>query len=64
MKVRDVIDKLQQDGWTLSTQRGSHRQFDHPIKLGKVTVAGHPSDEVPPGTLGSIRRQSGIPDLR
>ena len=60
MKVRDVLKLLAEDGWFQVSQRGSHRQFEHPEKPGKVTIAGHPSDEVRPGTLASIRRQAGL----
>jgi len=38
MKVRDVIRLIENDGWTKVAQKGSHRQFRHPIKSGKVTV--------------------------
>lgn len=41
-------------------QRGSHRQFRHPVKPGRVTVAGNPGQELAPGTLGSILRQAGL----
>ena len=44
MKVRKVIKILQDDGWYLHRTRGSHRQFKHPVKSGKVTVPGKPSD--------------------
>jgi predicted RNA binding protein YcfA (HicA-like mRNA interferase family) len=60
MKVRDVIRLIEAEGWTFHRQRGSHRQYKHPTKPGKVTVAGKPSDEMAPGTLGSIFRQAGI----
>jgi predicted RNA binding protein YcfA (HicA-like mRNA interferase family) len=40
--------------------RGSHRQFKHLIKPGRVTVASKPSDDVAPGTLDSILKQSGL----
>lgn len=60
MKVRDVLKQIQDDGWYLVAQRGSHRQFKHPVKLGRVTVAGHPSQEMKKGTLNSILRQAGI----
>ena len=60
MKVRDVIKLIEADGWYFHRQRGSHRQYRHPTKPGKVTVAGKPSDEMAPGTLGSIFRQAGI----
>jgi predicted RNA binding protein YcfA (HicA-like mRNA interferase family) len=58
MKVRDVIRLLVGDGWTQVSQRGSHRQFEHPTKTGKVTVPGQMSDDVPTGTLRSILRQA------
>jgi predicted RNA binding protein YcfA (HicA-like mRNA interferase family) len=60
MKVRDVIRLLTDDGWSQVAQKGSHRQFRHPSKPGKVTVPGNPSDDVPPGTLNSILRQAGL----
>jgi predicted RNA binding protein YcfA (HicA-like mRNA interferase family) len=41
-------------------QKGSHRQFHHAAKPGTVTIAGHPSEEVPIGTLGNIMKQAGI----
>ena len=61
MKVRDVLKTRRSDGWVLRKQEGSHRQFIHPEKPGKVTVAGHESDEVPPKTLKSIMKQADIP---
>jgi predicted RNA binding protein YcfA (HicA-like mRNA interferase family) len=61
VKVRDVLKMLRSDGWVLRNQEGSHRQFIHPEKPGKVTVAGHESDEVPPKTLKSIMKQADIP---
>ena len=60
MKVREVIRLLNRDGWVMITQKGSHRQFKHPIKRGKVTVPGKESDDVPEGTLRSILRQAGL----
>jgi predicted RNA binding protein YcfA (HicA-like mRNA interferase family) len=60
VKVRDVIKLIEADGWYFLRQRGSHRQYRHPTKPGKVTIAGKPSDEMAPGTLGSIFRQAGI----
>ncbi|HEU4454746.1 MAG TPA: type II toxin-antitoxin system HicA family toxin [Longimicrobium sp.] len=60
MKVADVIAKLQADGWFLARTRGSHRQFKHPVKPGTVTVSGKPSLDLPPGTLNSILKQSGL----
>ena len=60
MKVAEVLRLLHEDGWYLIATRGSHRQFKHPNKLGRVTVAGKPSDDVALGTLNSIRKQAGL----
>lgn len=60
MKVRDVLKLIEQDGWFQVTQKGSHRQFKHPQKLGRVTVAGHTSQEMDRGTLNSILKQVGL----
>jgi predicted RNA binding protein YcfA (HicA-like mRNA interferase family) len=60
MKVREVIRLLADDGWYLAATRGSHRQFKHPTKRGRVTVAGKPSDDLAPGTLNSILKQAGL----
>ena len=61
VKIRIVIKALEQAGWLLVATRGSHRQFKHPLRPGRVTVAGRPSDDLAPGTLKSIARQSGVP---
>ncbi len=58
MKVREVIERLEGDGWFLVDTRGSHRQYKHPTKPGRVTVAGKPSDDLAPGTLNSIWKQA------
>ena len=60
MKVSEVLKLLQQDGWMLVATRGSHRQFKHAAKLGRVTIPGNPSDDLAPGTLNSIFKQSGL----
>jgi predicted RNA binding protein YcfA (HicA-like mRNA interferase family) len=60
VKFREVLQLLQDDGWFLVTQRGSHQQFRHPTKPGKVTVAGKPGLDVPHRTLRSILKQSGL----
>lgn len=52
VKVRDVIRMIEADGWQLAVTEGSHRQFKHPTKSGRVTVSGHPGDDMPKGTLG------------
>ena len=60
MKVKDVIRLLEGEGWFLVATRGSHRQYKHPVRPGRVTVAGKPSDDLAPGTLNSILKQSGL----
>jgi predicted RNA binding protein YcfA (HicA-like mRNA interferase family) len=60
MKVREIIRLLEADEWYLVATRGSHRQYKHPVKPGRVTVAGKPSDDLAPGTLNSIRKQAGL----
>lgn len=60
MKIKDVIKLIEADGWYLINIKGSHRQFKHSIKKGKVTIAGKLSDEVRKGTLNSILKQAGL----
>jgi len=57
-KIRDIIRQIEQDGWYLVATSGSHRQFKHPVKPGRVTVAGHPADELAFGTHNSILKQA------
>ncbi len=60
MKVIEVMQLVESDGWQLVAIRGSHRQYKHPQKPGKVTIAGKLSVDVPPGTLNSILKQAGL----
>lgn len=60
VKVGEVTRMLQGDGWFLVATRGSHRQFKHATKPGRVTVPGKPSDDLAPGTLNSILKQAGL----
>ena len=60
VKIRDIVKQLEDDGWSVVRQRGSHRQFKHATKPGLVTVAGKPGDDVAPGTLNSILKQAGL----
>jgi predicted RNA binding protein YcfA (HicA-like mRNA interferase family) len=64
MKVRDVIRVIEDEGWFLVAIRGSHRQFKHPNKPGRVTIAGKPSDDLAPGTRNSIMKQAGLKEQR
>ncbi len=56
--MRDVIRLLQDDGWFLVATVGSHRQFKHRSKPGRVTVSGQLGDDMPRGTLASVKRQA------
>ena len=60
MKVRDVIRLIEEDGWRFHSQVGSHRQYVHPAKPGRVTVAGQPSHDMHPKTLADVCRQAKI----
>jgi predicted RNA binding protein YcfA (HicA-like mRNA interferase family) len=60
MKYRDFTKMISKDGWQLKSQAGSHQQWVHPTKPGKVTVAGHPNDDIPPGTLNAMLKQAGL----
>lgn len=59
LKVSEVIRLLIDDGWFLTAQKGSHRQFKHPEKSGKVTVNGKNSDTLSQEILNSIFKQAG-----
>jgi predicted RNA binding protein YcfA (HicA-like mRNA interferase family) len=60
MKISEVLRLLAEDGWYLVATKGSHRQFKHATKPGRVTVSGKPSDDLAPGTLNSILKQAGL----
>jgi predicted RNA binding protein YcfA (HicA-like mRNA interferase family) len=60
VKVRAIIKLIEDDGWEQVATRGSHRQYRHPSKPGKVTVAGKPSRDLPKGLEASILRQAGL----
>ena len=55
-----MIRLLERDRWVLVVTKGSHRQFKHPTKSGRVTVSGHLGDDMPKGTFGSVKRQAGL----
>jgi predicted RNA binding protein YcfA (HicA-like mRNA interferase family) len=60
MKVREVLQRLQAEGWVMKRQKGSHRQFFHPsFPDRRVTLAGKPNLDIPRGTLSSIFKQAG-----
>jgi predicted RNA binding protein YcfA (HicA-like mRNA interferase family) len=60
VKVREAIKLIEGYGWFLVATRGSHRQYKHPSRPRRVTIAGKPSDDLAPGTLNSILKQAGL----
>ena len=64
MKIRDVINLIEADGWYPVATKGSHRQYKHPRKTGRVTIAGHPGDEMAPGTLNSLLKQAQLKEKK
>ncbi len=57
MTSKEIIRRLEMDGWYQVAQVGSHKQFKHPQRAGRVTV---PKKDIPIGTLASIEKQSGL----
>ncbi len=60
LTVREAIQLIEEDGWVLVRQKGSHRQYHHPAKPGTVTIAGKPSLDLDPKTEKSILSQAGL----
>jgi predicted RNA binding protein YcfA (HicA-like mRNA interferase family) len=58
VKVKEIIRLIEKDGWYFSRQKGSHRQYKHPLKSGLVTVPGKESDDLKKGTENSILKQA------
>lgn len=58
LKTSYVLRQLLADGWYVSAQRGSHRQLRHPVKSGKVTLNGKPSDDIWGAELRSVEKQA------
>ena len=59
-KIREAIRIIEADGWVQVRSRTNHRQFKHPVKPGRVTIAGKASDDLAPKTFDSILRQAGL----
>jgi len=61
MTFRQIEKIVKADGWyRIKSNGGSHRQYRHPTKKGKVTIAYHASDTIPPGTISNILKQAGL----
>jgi len=63
VKVRDIVKLIEADGWRLVVTKGSHRQYKHPVKSGRVTIAGHPNDDLAPGTVNSVMKQASLKEV-
>jgi predicted RNA binding protein YcfA (HicA-like mRNA interferase family) len=63
MTSQDVIKIIEKDGWRLISKRGSHCQFKHSFKKGRVTVP-HPKKDLPIGTINSILKQAGLKEIK
>lgn len=59
-KVKEIIKIIEKDGWFLKNTKGSHRQFSHPTKKGKVTINGKLSDDLSDFLVNSILKQAGL----
>jgi len=64
MKVRNIIKMIEADGWYLVGTKGSHRQYKHDTKPGRVTIAGHFNHDLAPGTLNSILKQAQLKEKK
>jgi predicted RNA binding protein YcfA (HicA-like mRNA interferase family) len=64
MKVRDITKLITADGWYLVTTKGSHLQYKHTSKTGRVTIAGQPNDDLAQGTLNSILKQAKLKEVK
>jgi len=64
MKIRDIIRLIEAEGWYLVETRGSHGQYKHRVIPGRVTIAGHPNDDLAPGTLNSIAKQAKLKEVK
>lgn len=60
VKAKHILNRLKEEGWVLKHQRGSHAQYVHPTRKGKVTVNASGNDDVYGELLKSIEKQSGI----
>lgn len=63
MNFKEMLKIIEKDGWYLVAQKGSHRQYKHLTKKGRVTLAGKPSDDVAKGTANSIFKQAQLKEI-
>jgi predicted RNA binding protein YcfA (HicA-like mRNA interferase family) len=63
VKSSEIIKIIEENGWILVAQKGSHLQYKHPLKTGRVTIP-HPKKDIPKGTVNSIFKQAGIKEQK
>jgi len=60
MKFRRIEKIIKATGWyEIRSNNGSHRQYVHDSKPGKITIPFHRGD-IPKGTINSILKQAGL----
>ncbi len=59
MNPKEMEKLILADGWMFKSQKGSHKQYIHPTKQGKVTIPFHNKD-LPKKTENQIRKQAGL----
>ena len=57
-KIREVIRMIENEGGYHGDTKGSHKQYKHPVKQGRVTIAGNPGHDMAPGTYNSVLKQA------
>ncbi|MCG8309273.1 MAG: type II toxin-antitoxin system HicA family toxin [Cytophagales bacterium] len=61
MKVKEIIKLIESNGWYFVGQKGSHRQYKHKDRAGRVTVPDHgKNNDLAKGTENSILKQAGL----
>jgi len=60
MKSAELIKLLKKNGWYEVAQKGSHKQFKHETKTGKITIPDHKGKDIAIGTLNAILKQAGL----
>ena len=59
MTVRELTKLIEADGWVYKNSAGGHNHYQHPKKLGKVTIPSSKGD-LPKGTVNSVLKQAGL----
>lgn len=59
MRANEIEKIIIADGWYHASTKGSHKQFKHPTKPGKVTIPQHRGD-LDIKTAKSILKQAGL----